>query len=242
MSFTTGSAADEMSQAEALPQLDASSLVDGERLEAEVKDVYRHVAREEGAELHFELGRGLAERLGYPSELLDAIPAEALASFAGVGYHLDLAALQPGEAALDLGSGSGTDVFCAAVLVGDSGRVVGVDITDEQLDKAARVRDRAGSRRSSSSKLASRSSRSLTRASMRSCPTASSTFRSSTAGSSPRRPGSCGPEGGWRSPTSSAAERSRSAPGATSSCGPPASQERSLGATTSRRSRHRAYE
>ena len=78
------------------------------------------------------------------SELLDAIPAEALASFAGVGYHLDLAALQPGETVLDLGSGSGTDVFCAAVLVGESGRVVGVDITDEQLEKAARLRDRDG--------------------------------------------------------------------------------------------------
>ena len=73
------------------------------------------------AELHFEVGRGLAERLGYPGELLDAIPAEALASFAGVGHHLDLAALQPGEAVLDLGSGSGTDVFCAAVLVGRVG-------------------------------------------------------------------------------------------------------------------------
>jgi arsenite methyltransferase len=143
MSFGTGSTADEMSEAEALPQLDASSLVDGERLEAEVKDMYRHVAREEEAELHFEVGRGLAEHLGYPRELLDAIPAEALASFAGVGHHLDLAALQPGERVLDLGSGSGTDVFCAAVLVGQSGHVVGVDITDEQLDKAARLRDRA---------------------------------------------------------------------------------------------------
>jgi arsenite methyltransferase len=144
MSSSTGPAADEMSAAEALPQLDASSLVDGERLEAEVKDMYRHVAREEEAELHFEVGRGLAERLGYPGELLDAIPAEALASFAGVGHHLDLARLQPGEHVLDLGSGSGTDVFCAAVLVGESGRVHGVDITDEQLDKAARLRDRDG--------------------------------------------------------------------------------------------------
>ena len=89
-------------------------------------------------------GRGLAERLGYPGQLLDAIPAEALASFAGVGHHLDLAALEPGEAVLDLGSGSGTDVFCAAVLVGESGRVVGVDITDDQLDKAARLRDTRG--------------------------------------------------------------------------------------------------
>ena len=144
MSFGTGPKADEMSEAEGLPQLDASSLVDSERLEAEVKAMYRHVAREEDAELHFELGRGLAEHLGYPRELLDAIPAEALASFAGVGHHLDLAALQPGEKVLDLGSGSGTDVFCAAVLVGASGHVVGVDITDEQLDKAARLRDRAG--------------------------------------------------------------------------------------------------
>jgi arsenite methyltransferase len=144
MSSSTGPAADEMAHAETLPQLDASSLVDGERLDAEVKDMYRHVAREEEAELHFEVGRGLAEHLGYSGELLDAIPAEALASFAGVGHHLDLAALQPGEAVLDLGSGSGTDVFCAAVLVGGSGRVVGVDITDEQLAKAARLRDREG--------------------------------------------------------------------------------------------------
>jgi arsenite methyltransferase len=144
MSPTTGRAPDEMSQAEALPQLDASSLVDGERLEAEIKAMYRHVARGEEAELHFEVGRGLAEHLGYPGQLLDAIPAEALASFAGVGHHLDLAALQPGEAVLDLGSGSGTDVFCAAVLVGESGHVVGVDITDEQLAKAAGLRDRDG--------------------------------------------------------------------------------------------------
>jgi arsenite methyltransferase len=142
MSLTTGP--DEMAAAEALPQLDASSLVDGQRLEAEVKHMYRHVARGDEAELHFEVGRGLAERLGYPGELLDAIPAEALGSFAGVGHHLDLAALRPGEAVLDLGSGSGTDVFCAAVLVGDSGRVVGVDITPEQLDKAARLRNREG--------------------------------------------------------------------------------------------------
>lgn len=144
MSLTTGRTTDEMAQAESLPQLDASSLVDGERLEAEVKDMYRHVARGEAAELHFEVGRGLAEHLGYPGQLVDAIPAEALASFAGVGHHLDLVSLQPGEEVLDLGSGSGTDVFCAAVLVGESGRVVGVDITDEQLDKAARLRDREG--------------------------------------------------------------------------------------------------
>ena len=143
MSHTT---VDEMTHAETLPQLDASSLVDAERLEAEVKQMYRQVAGGKDAELHFEVGRRVAEHLGYPGELLDAIPAEALASFAGVGHHLDLAALQPGQAVLDLGSGSGTDLFGAAVRVGESGWVVGVDITREQLDKASRLRDREGFR------------------------------------------------------------------------------------------------
>ena len=135
---------DEMALAETLPQADASSLVDRAVLEAQVRDMYRQVAREEEAELHFAVGRPLALRLGYPEEMLDAIPAEALASFAGVGYHFDLASLSPGDQVLDLGSGSGTDVFCAALRVGASGRVVGVDFTDEQIAKATRLRDRDG--------------------------------------------------------------------------------------------------
>src|SRR4051812_50112021 len=69
-------------QADTLPQADASSLVDRELLEAQVKEMYRRVAREQEAELHFALGRPLALRLGYPRELLDALPDEALASFA----------------------------------------------------------------------------------------------------------------------------------------------------------------
>ena len=135
---------DEMTLAETLPQADASALVDRDVLEAQVKDMYRHVAREEEGQLHFAVGRELALRLGYPGDLLDAIPAEALASFAGVGYHLDLAALAPGDRVIDLGSGSGTDAFCAALQVGETGRVIGVDFTDEQIDKATRLRDRDG--------------------------------------------------------------------------------------------------
>jgi arsenite methyltransferase len=135
---------DEMARAETLPQADASSLVDAERLEAEVKEMYRHVAREEEAELHFEVGRDLALRLGYTQDVLERVPAEALTSFAGVGYYFDLAALETAEEVLDLGSGSGTDVFIAAVQVGQSGRAVGIDFTDEQLAKARRLKDREG--------------------------------------------------------------------------------------------------
>ena len=144
MSTTARNTTNELAQAQALPQLDASSLVDADRLNAKVKEMYGQVAREEAAGLHFEVGRSVAERLGYPSDLLDAVPPAALASFAGVGYHLDLADIRPGDVVLDLGSGSGTDIFCAAAMTGASGRVVGVDFTDEQLQKASLLRDREG--------------------------------------------------------------------------------------------------
>jgi arsenite methyltransferase len=139
MESRTISHEEEMARAAELPQADARDLIDTARLEIAVKEMYRAVAREEHDDLHFEIGRRVAERLGYAPEILDRVPVPALASFAGVGHHFDLARLQPGERVLDLGSGSGTDVFFAAVQVGASGSVVGVDFTDEQLQKARRV-------------------------------------------------------------------------------------------------------
>ena len=88
--------------------------VDARELETKVKDMYRHVAEQPHAEYHFETGRSLAERLGYPAELVDRVPDGAIESFAGVGYFFDLAELKHGEHVIDLGSGSGMDVFCAA--------------------------------------------------------------------------------------------------------------------------------
>lgn len=123
--------------------------VDPDELDRHITEMYRDVANEADRELHFPIGRALAEELGYPSGLLDQLPAEAVASFAGVGYHFGLARLLPDERVLDLGSGSGTDVFAAAVQVGPYGSATGVDITPEQLVKAQRlVRDeRVGFRR-----------------------------------------------------------------------------------------------
>jgi ubiquinone/menaquinone biosynthesis C-methylase UbiE len=105
-------------------------------LEARVKAMYEQVATQPQREFHFETGRDLAERLGYPAADLDSIPAAAVESFAGVGYFLDLAAIQPGETVLDLGSGSGTDSFLAAIATGLTGRVIGVDMTAAQLAKS----------------------------------------------------------------------------------------------------------
>lgn len=107
--------------------------LDTTELEQRVKDMYEEVALEPEREFHFETGRPLAERLGYPAADLDRIPAAAIDSFAGVGCFLGLAAIEPGESVLDLGSGSGTDSFAAALI---AERVVGVDMTAAQLAKA----------------------------------------------------------------------------------------------------------
>jgi arsenite methyltransferase len=118
--------------------------VDARELETKVKDMYRHVAEQPEGKYHFELGRPLAERLGYPSEVLDRVPAAACESFAGVGYFFDLAELAGGERVIDLGSGSGMDAFFAAEQVGPSGAVAGVDFTAEQLAKARRIANEFG--------------------------------------------------------------------------------------------------
>ncbi len=114
----------------------ATSNVNREELELKVKKMYREVALHPEVTYHFEMGRALAERLGYPSQILDNIPSSAIDSFAGVGYYFDLAQLQNGEHVVDLGSGSGMDVFFAALQVGDRGEVIGIDMTTEQLNKA----------------------------------------------------------------------------------------------------------
>jgi arsenite methyltransferase len=118
--------------------------VDASALETKVKGMYRAVAESPHDRYHFEMGRGLAERLGYPRSMLDQLPEGAIESFAGVGYHLDLADLRVGEEVLDLGSGSGMDAFAAALRVGERGRVVGIDMTPEQLAKSERLRAQAG--------------------------------------------------------------------------------------------------
>jgi ubiquinone/menaquinone biosynthesis C-methylase UbiE len=117
----------------------AVTTVDRTALETKVKDMYTHVAENPSGAFHFEMGRAMAERLGYAPPDLDRVPQDAIDSFAGVGYFFHLADLKAGEQVVDLGSGSGMDTFIASLKVGPTGRVVGVDMTDAQLAKAARL-------------------------------------------------------------------------------------------------------
>jgi arsenite methyltransferase len=100
-----------------------------------VKSMYTDVASCPDKAFHFPTGRAACEFLGYPAEQLDALPASAVGSFAGVGNPLAARCLSPGEHILDIGSGSGTDTLLAALQVGPSGHVYGLDLTRAMLDR-----------------------------------------------------------------------------------------------------------
>ena len=111
-------------------------LVDPATLREQVREKYREVATDPHATYHFHTGRPLAARLGYDSTIVDRLPDVAVESFAGVGNPFSLRSLSAGERVVDIGSGAGFDSFVAATLVGPEGYVVGVDTTQEMLDKS----------------------------------------------------------------------------------------------------------
>jgi SAM-dependent methyltransferase len=110
--------------------------VDAAALREEVKTKYREVAVNPHAGFHFHTGRPLARRLGYDDAVLARMPDGAVEAFAGVGNPFSQGMLGPGERVVDLGSGGGFDCFVAAGQVGHEGRVVGVDMTDEMLQRS----------------------------------------------------------------------------------------------------------
>lgn len=110
--------------------------VNPEILREEVKNKYREVACNPHGEYHFDTGRPLARRLDYDETAVAAMPDVAVESFAGVGNPFGLRKLARGERVVDAGSGGGFDSFIAAHQVGAEGRVVGVDMLPEMLEKA----------------------------------------------------------------------------------------------------------
>lgn len=88
---------------------------------------------------HFPVGRKALLAVGYPKRLIDKLPNAATESFAGVGYHFQTNVIKKGMKVLDIGFGSGTDLLIASKLVGNEGRVVGIDITDEMIKKAKKA-------------------------------------------------------------------------------------------------------
>jgi SAM-dependent methyltransferase len=102
----------------------------------EVARMYEEVATHPDGDYHFYTGRRAAEMYGYCAEDLDAMPAGAVAAFAGVGCPIERARFESGERVVDLGSGAGLDALIAARAVGPRGRVVGIELNPVMIEKA----------------------------------------------------------------------------------------------------------
>lgn len=118
--------------------LDERSILDA------VQEMYEDVAVCPTKEFHFPTGRSACLYVGYPEAELDAIPASAVESFAGVGYPFLAGVIRPGDAVVDVGSGSGVDVLIAALKTGSAGTVTGVDMTPAMIAKARENIHKAG--------------------------------------------------------------------------------------------------
>jgi arsenite methyltransferase len=117
--------------------------IDIEVLKTEIKKTYASVSEEPERDFIFPTGRAWAEDLQYPAELV-GVPDGAVESFAGVANPWQLGRLSPGERVLDLGSGAGTDSLIASQMVGEQGRVRGIDMTPEMLAKARAAAEEMG--------------------------------------------------------------------------------------------------
>ncbi len=115
-----------------------------EALRSAISTEYRDVALNPQKGFHFQTGRRLAKILGYDDELIKTVPESSVSSFAGTGNPFSLGTIRPGEKVVDVGCGAGFDSLIAAHMVGNGGRVIGIDMTPEMLRKAQGASEVAG--------------------------------------------------------------------------------------------------
>jgi arsenite methyltransferase len=111
--------------------------LDTQLLRDEISNIYTRVAAHPEGNFHFHRGPAYAaEFLGYDAAELALLPAEATASFAGIGNPHAIAPLAAGETVLDIGCGAGTDLLLAARRVSPKGRAFGVEMTEAMVERA----------------------------------------------------------------------------------------------------------
>ena len=118
--------------------------VDRPELRRFISEKYAEVATDPGLGFHFHTGRPLAEMLGYPSEVIDRLPAANVESFAGTGNPFLFGDLTTGERVVDVGCGAGFDTLIAARQIGPAGHVIAVDMTAEMRAKTVAGASAAG--------------------------------------------------------------------------------------------------
>ncbi len=109
---------------------------DRKRIEEGIRGKYAKVAVNAEGLFSYQTGRAGLEALNYDQDTLRSLPESALESFCGVGNPFSLGEIRGGESVLDIGCGGGVDTMIAAAMTGPTGRLVGIDMSSEMLEKA----------------------------------------------------------------------------------------------------------
>ncbi len=109
-----------------------------------IRKKYGEVSNSAKGKFAYPTGEEGLRLLGYDPSLLEELPGEVLESFCGVGNPFAPGTIRPGLAVLDVGCGAGFDMIAAARQVGPSGRVCGIDLTGEMVERARKNLGLAG--------------------------------------------------------------------------------------------------
>lgn len=101
-----------------------------------IRKKYAEVSISAAGKFQYPTGKDGANALRYDTTIIESAAPSLLNSFCGVGNPFSLGKIQHGEVVLDLGCGAGFDMFIASRLVGESGRVCGVDLTEDMVTRA----------------------------------------------------------------------------------------------------------
>ncbi len=101
-----------------------------------IRNKYAEVSISAAGKFQYPTGKDAAIALRYDPDIIQGATTKLFESFCGVGNPFSLGKIQHGDVVLDLGCGAGFDLFVASGLVGESGRVCGVDLTEEMVERA----------------------------------------------------------------------------------------------------------
>ena len=107
-----------------------------QRIEEAIRGKYLKVAASPEGLFRYPTGRAGLQALDYDPEIIQSIPEPVLAAYCGVGNPFAVGPIHPGDAILDIGCGAGIDSIIGALMVGQSGSVMGVDLVPEMLERA----------------------------------------------------------------------------------------------------------